>query len=45
MLALIFVGIVTVTYVKQLEAEITLKVRLPRKNTALIFYLIVTVVA
>ena len=45
MLAPIFVVILTVIYVKYLKVEISLKVRLPRKNSALIFHLIVTVVA
>ena len=35
----------TVIYVKYLKVEISLKVRLPRKNTALILHLIVTVVS
>ena len=44
MLAPIFVVILTVIYAKYLEVEISLKVRLPRKNTTLIFDLIVTFV-
>ena len=45
MLTAIFVVILTVMYVKYLKVEVSLKVRLPRKNTALIIHLIVTVVA
>ena len=37
--------ILTVIYVKYLKVEISLKVRLPRKNTVLIFRFTVTVVA
>ena len=44
MLAPMSVVIVTVIYVNNLKVEISLKVQLPRKNTALIFHLIVTVV-
>ena len=43
MLAPIFVVIRIVTYVKYLNVEISLKKQLPRKNTTLIFLLIVTV--
>ena len=45
MLAPIFLVILTVIYVKYLKVEISFKVLLSRKNTALIFHLIVTVVA
>ena len=45
MLAPIFVVIANVIYVKYLKVEISLKVRLPLKNIALIFHLIVTVIA
>ena len=45
MLAPIFVVILIVIYAKYLKVKISLKVRLPRKNTTLIFDLIVTFVA
>ena len=41
MLAPIYVAMLTVIYVKYLKVEISLKVWLPRKNTVLIFHLIV----
>ena len=44
MLAPIFVVILNVIHVKYQKAEISLKVRLPRKNTALNFRLIVIVI-
>ena len=45
MLASISVVILTMIYAKYFKVEISLKVRLPRKNTSLIFHLTVTVVA
>ena len=45
MLAPILVVILTVIYVKYLEVDISVKVRLPRKKNRINFPLIVTVVA
>ena len=45
MLAPMFVVILTVIYVKKIESGDSLKVRLLRKNTALVYNLMVTVVA